>query len=113
MKVKIGDRVLLYDPFYIESEEITGEMLKELGKYSTQEVEEIDKEGYLTFADIPYKWPQEVIIEVLLKENMIDELVRTRYDSMSEQDLKQMFYEKEEQEIGSWDIMDIENAYLE
>ena len=89
--LKAGDRVRLVEPevliersnsdiqyhndngvYSFESEEdyisfgtvdVNYEMLTELYKWDTQEIESIDADGDIKFVDIPYTWPKEVILE--------------------------------------------------
>ena len=43
--------------------DVLDEMLTELYKWDTQDIESIDKDGDIRFVDIPYTWPKEVILE--------------------------------------------------
>ena len=43
--------------------DVDDEMLTELYKWDTQEIESIDVDGDIKFVDIPYTWPKEVILE--------------------------------------------------
>ena len=51
------------DCLYFKSCNVDDEMLTELYKWDTQEIESIDAYGYIKFVDIPYPWPKEVILE--------------------------------------------------
>lgn len=52
------DDYLLYS-----SVDVDNDMLTLLYKWDTQEIKSIDKDGDITFVDIPYTWPKEVILE--------------------------------------------------
>ena len=43
--------------------DVNYEMLTELYKWDTQEIESIDADGDIKFVDMPYIWPKEVILE--------------------------------------------------
>ena len=43
--------------------DVLDEMLTELYKWDTQEIESIDADGDVKFVDMPYTWPKEVILE--------------------------------------------------
>ena len=43
--------------------DVLDEMLTELYKYDTQEIESIDEDGDIKFIDMGYTWPKEVILE--------------------------------------------------
>ena len=43
--------------------DVNYEMLTELYKWDTQEIESIDADGDIKFVDIDYTWPKEVILE--------------------------------------------------
>ena len=43
--------------------DVLEEMLNELYKWDTQEIESIDVDGDIKFVDMPYTWPKEVILE--------------------------------------------------
>ena len=43
--------------------DVLEEMLNELYKWDTQEIESIDEDGDIKFVDMPYTWPKEVILE--------------------------------------------------
>ena len=48
---------------YFKSCDVLEEMLNELYKWDTQEIESIDADGDIKFVDIEYTWPKEVILE--------------------------------------------------
>ena len=48
---------------YFKSCDVLDEMLTELYKWDTQEIESIDEDGDIKFVDMPYTWPKEVILE--------------------------------------------------
>ena len=48
---------------YFKSCDVLEEMLNELYKWDTQEIESIDADGDVKFVDMPYTWPKEVILE--------------------------------------------------
>ena len=48
---------------YFKSCDVLEEMLNELYKLDTQEIESIDADGDIKFVDIEYTWPKEVILE--------------------------------------------------
>ena len=51
------------DCLYFKSCDVLEEMLNELYKWDTQDIESIDEDGDIKFVDIPYTWPKEVILE--------------------------------------------------
>ena len=52
-----------YDYLYFKSCDVDDEMLTELYKWDTQEIESIDADGDIKFVDMDYTWPKEVILE--------------------------------------------------
>ena len=48
---------------YFKSCDVLEEMLNELYKWDTQEIESIDADGDIKFIDMDYTWPKEVILE--------------------------------------------------
>lgn len=48
---------------YFKSCYVLEEMLNELYKWDTQEIESIDVDGDIKFVDMDYTWPKEVILE--------------------------------------------------
>ena len=52
-----------YEWLSFKSCDVLDEMLTELYKCDTQEIESIDDDGDIKFVDIPYTWPKEVILE--------------------------------------------------
>ena len=48
---------------YFKSCDVLDEMLTELYKWDTQEIESIDADGDIKFVDMDYTWPKEVILE--------------------------------------------------
>ena len=69
----LGDNYL-----YFKSCDVLEEMLNELYKWDTQEIESIDEDGDIKFVDMPYTWPKEVILEQV-DEN--DKPIRSYVDS--------------------------------
>ena len=51
------------DYLYFKSCDVLDEMLTELCKWDTQEIESIDADGDIKFVDMDYTWPKEVILE--------------------------------------------------
>ena len=51
------------DYLLFKSCDVLEEMLNELYKWDTQEIESIDEDGDIKFVDMPYTWPKEVILE--------------------------------------------------
>ena len=51
------------DAITFKSVDIDDEILTELYKWDTQEIESIDADGDIKFVDMPYIWPKEVILE--------------------------------------------------
>ena len=51
------------DCLYFKSCDVDEEMLNELYKWDTQDIESIDADGDIKFVDIDYTWPKEVIFE--------------------------------------------------
>ena len=51
------------DCLYFKSCDVLEEMLNELYKWDTQDIESIDADGDIKFVDIEYTWPKEVILE--------------------------------------------------
>ena len=51
------------DYLLFKSCDVLDEMLTELYKWDTQDIESIDKDGDVKFVDMPYTWPKEVILE--------------------------------------------------
>ena len=51
------------DCLYFKSCDVLDEMLTELYKWDTQEIESIDEDGDIKFVDMDYTWPKEVILE--------------------------------------------------
>ena len=66
------------DCLYFKSCDVLDEMLTELYKWDTQEIESIDADGDIKFVDMPYTWPKEVILEPV-DEN--DKPIRSYIDS--------------------------------
>ena len=58
--------------------DVLEEMLTELYKWDTQEIESIDADGDIKFVDMDYTWPKEVILEPV-DEN--DKPIRSYIDS--------------------------------
>ena len=56
------------DAISFNSAYVNQEMLNELSKWDTQEIAHIDSNGDIKFADIPWAWPKEVVLE-LVDEN--------------------------------------------
>ena len=56
------------DAISFNSADVNQEMLNELSKWDTQEIAHIDSDGDIKFADIPWTWPKEVVLE-LVDEN--------------------------------------------
>ena len=56
------------DAISFNSADVNQEMLNELSKWDTQEIAHIDSNGDIKFADIPWAWPKEVVLE-LVDEN--------------------------------------------
>lgn len=56
------------DAISFNSAYVNQEMLNELSKWDTQEIAHIDRDGDIKFADIPWAWPKEVVLE-LVDEN--------------------------------------------
>ena len=52
-----------YDYLSFKSCDVLDEMLTELYKWDTQDIESIDADGDIKFVDMPYTWPKEVILE--------------------------------------------------
>ena len=52
-----------YDYLSFKSCDVLDEILTELYKWDTQEIESIDEDGDIKFVDMPYTWPKEVILE--------------------------------------------------
>ena len=52
-----------YDYLSFKSCDVLDEMLTELYKWDTQEIESIDADGDIKFVDMDYTWPKEVILE--------------------------------------------------
>ena len=52
-----------YDYLSFKSCDVLDEMLTELYKWDTQEIESIDVDGDIKFVDMDYTWPKEVILE--------------------------------------------------
>ena len=63
---------------YFKSCDVLEEMINELYKWDTQEIESIDEDGDIKFVDMPYTWPKEVILEPV-DEN--DKPIRSYIDS--------------------------------
>ena len=51
------------DYLLFKSCDVLDEMLTELYKWDTQDIESIDADGDIKFVDMPYTWPKEVILE--------------------------------------------------
>ena len=51
------------DCLHFSTIEVYDEMLTELYKWDTQEIESIDVDGDIKFVDMDYKWPKEVILK--------------------------------------------------
>ena len=51
------------DAISFRTVDIDDEMLTELYKWDTQEIESIDEDGDVKFVDMDYTWPKEVILE--------------------------------------------------
>ena len=51
------------DAISFKTVDIDDEMLTELYKWDTQDIESIDDDGDIKFVDMPYIWPKEVIFE--------------------------------------------------
>lgn len=66
------------DCLCFKSCDVLDEMLTELYKWDTQDIESIDKDGDIKFVDMPYTWPKEVILEQV-DEN--DKPIRSYVDS--------------------------------
>ena len=66
------------DSISFKSCDVDDEMLTELYKWDTQEIESIDNDGDIKFVDIPYVWPKEVIFEPVDED---DESIKKYIDS--------------------------------
>ena len=67
-----------YHYLSFKSCDVLDEMLTELYKWDTQEIESIDADGDIKFVDMDYTWPKEVILEQV-DEN--DKPIRSYIDS--------------------------------